>query len=501
MVLSVMLRFMIERVRKQFLEYRYELIALLVGAIIMVLEIVGARVIAPRFGSSVYVWTAVIGVILGALSVGYWYGGKMADRKATDQGLSVILVLSALVLLVSLLTREISMAIALVPGVDVRIQALAASVLMFAPVNFLMGMVSPYVAKLKISHLATAGSSVGRLYAAGTVGSIVGTFAAGYWLIALMGSRTLGLSLILGLLVASFMASHKGMLWQRLVLAAAVIGLLFTPPFERATYADIRLVYDGDSAYTRWQVVETEKEGRVSRLLISDWMVAQSGIYVDKPEEPLFDYIRAFMRVAEANGPKKVLLIGGGTYTLPMMLTNKYPDSRIDVVEIDPKLDEVATRFFDYKASERIRLVHADGRTFLNENREQYDLILIDAFSSMVPPFQLTTREAVQRLAHSLAPDGVVAVNLIGARVGELSAFTNAEYATYLDRFKNVEVMMAGSAIAANVRQNLILIAGYEGQRVEKVKRALGSAVTSELVPGRVLTDDFAPVEQMTALH
>jgi hypothetical protein len=174
------------------MRYRYELIAVLNGAIIMVLEIVGARIIAPHFGSSVYVWTAVIGVILGVLSAGYWYGGRLADRHASDRGLSLILGLAALVLLVSLLTRELSLGLAETLGGDIRLQALVAALLIFAPANFLMGTVSPYLAKLRITELSTAGSSVGGLYAAGTAGSIVGTFAAGYWLISVMGNRALG---------------------------------------------------------------------------------------------------------------------------------------------------------------------------------------------------------------------------------------------------------------------------------------------------------------------
>jgi spermidine synthase len=496
-----MLGAMMVRWRKVVLEYRYELIAVVNGAIVMVLEIVGARIIAPQFGSSVYVWTAVIGVILGALSAGYWYGGKLADQEATDRGLSVILGFAAAVLLVSLMVRELSLRVAGMLPSDIRLQALVAALLLFAPTNFLLGTVSPYLAKLKIATLDTAGASVGRLYAAGTFGSIVGTFAAGYWLVAWLGNRALGLWLVVGLVAASLMAYRRRLVWQRAALGLVAVGLLLTPPLERLSPGVGRtLVYDGDSAYTRWQVQDVTFKGRTRRLLTSDRSASQSGVYLDNANEPVFGYTRAFMVVAQAVKPKRVLVIGGGTYTVPRMLVQADPAVRVDVVEIDPKLDELATQYFGYKADVRVRVVHADGRTFLNANRTQYDLVLMDAFSSVVPPFQLTTREAVERLAQSLAPRGVVAVNLISAREGTEGGFARAEYATYREQFGQVELVPTDTRVPAERRQNLVLIATQDGAREQLVQTAFGDN-GRQPVPGRVLTDDYAPVEQMTAVR
>jgi predicted O-methyltransferase YrrM len=488
---------MIGRFWKWYSAYRYELIAVLNGAIIMVLEIVGARIIAPPFGSSVYVWTAVIGVILGALSLGYWYGGKMADRGASDRGLAVILVLAAAVLLMSLLTREVTLALAVAVGGDIRLQALAAAVILFGPANFLMGTVSPYLAKLRIANLATAGASVGRLYAAGTLGSIVGTFAAGYWLIAVLGNRALGLWLVVGLIVASLMAERRRWVWQRTAVAVAVGVLMVLPRFEQARAGQAPLLYDGDSTYARWQVLEVPYKGQPARLITSDWNAVESGMFVNEPGRPAFDYIERFLNVAEAmGGPRRVLVIGGGTYTLPRMLLERYPGTMVDVVEIDPKLDELAAHFFGYKPDPRVRVIHEDGRTFLNGNQEVYDVVFIDAFASTVPPFQLTTVEAVERVARSLAPDGVVAVNLIAAQAGAGAAFAQAEAATYRARFAQVAVAPAVAGSAATARQNLILMAGRHAERVQTVVNRFGTG-RAEVGPGPVLTDDFAPVEQM----
>jgi spermidine synthase len=482
--------------------YRYELIAALNGAIMMVLEIVGARIVAPHFGSSVYIWTAVIGVILGAMSVGYWYGGKVADKGANDRGLGVILMMAAAVLLVSLVLKDASLAVATVMGTDIRLQALVAALLLFAPANFLMGMVPPYLAKLKVANVATVGVSVGRLSAAGTLGSIAGTFAAGYWLIAWMGNRTLGLWLVAALIVASLMAERRWWLWARVGMIAGVAAIIMAPELAPARAGIGTVQYDGDSAYSRWQVIDVLWGGRPARLLTTDTQAAQSGIYLDKPNEPLFGYIRRFMSVVEATGrPERVLIVGGGTYTLPKLILDKYPATRVDVVEIDPKLDEIAVRYFGYRSDPRLRVIHEDGRTFLNANKTKYDVVLMDAFSSTTPPFQLATKEAVEEVSKALVPTGVVAVNLISARTGDREAFGAAEYTTYGRVFNYVGVGPVDAALPAVSEQNLIMVAAHDEGRQKRVAAAVGATEQKSWATGLVMTDDFAPVEQMTAVR
>lgn len=479
-------------------QYRYELIAGLNGAIIMVLEIVGARIVAPHFGNSVYVWTAVIGVILGAMSAGYWYGGRVADKRASDRGLAVILSVGALVLLVCMLAKDLSLELATMVGRDIRAQALVAAVLLFAPANFLMGMVSPYVAKLRVADVATVGSTVGRLYAAGTLGSIAGTFVAGYWLISWLGNRTLGLWLVVALVAISLLANHRWW-WPMRVAMIVAVGALAWWPSTGAAAVGMQVRYDGDSAYARWRVADVDWAGRPARLLLSDGQTAQSGVYLDAPDEPLFGYVQSLMRVAGVVYPKRVLVVGGGTYTLPKLLAEKYEDAQIDVVEIDPKLDEIAQQYFGYIAEKRVRIIHEDGRTFLNRNREQYDLVLMDAFSAMVPPFQLTTREAVQEVERALAPKGLAAVNLIAAPKGERARFGAAELATYGERFSEVALGPVNPGVPTELEQNLILVAGQSIEAVRAAAQAVGAEPARRPLTGLVLTDDFAPVEQMTA--
>ncbi len=208
--------------------YRYEIIAALSGATVMILELVGARMMAPFFGTSTYVWTAMIGVILGALSFGYWYGGRLADRGATDKGLMLILISASLVTALGLILQSQLFPLVASLRLDVRISAIISALLLFAPASALLGIVSPYVAKLKLSSLKTAGSSIGRRYAAGTIGSIVGTFLTGYWLIALLGNFTLGIVVVITLVLISFIAERHLIVIPRIIGLVALGGLLYS---------------------------------------------------------------------------------------------------------------------------------------------------------------------------------------------------------------------------------------------------------------------------------
>lgn len=160
-------------------KYRYECITAVSGGVVMILELVGARMIAPYFGTSFYVWTAMIGVILGALSFGYWYGGRVADKNPNDTALMKVIVLASFAILVSLIMQEMLLSSIAGARVDIRLGALLGAIVLFAPAAILLGIVSPYVARLRLDTIASAGQSIGRLYAAGTFGSIV-TFLAGY---------------------------------------------------------------------------------------------------------------------------------------------------------------------------------------------------------------------------------------------------------------------------------------------------------------------------------
>jgi predicted membrane-bound spermidine synthase len=191
-----------------------ELVVFACGALVMTFEIIGSRILSPFLGASTYIWTSLIGVILASLSVGYWLGGRIADKRPDVKYLaSILLVASGLISLTALIKEIIlSMIAGLSAGLEVK--TLIAAVLLFSPASVCLGFVTPFAVRLRMTSLATTGQTVGRLYALSTVGSIVGTFAAGFFLIPFVGSvRTLYLIaatlLGLSLLLARSLRSHR----------------------------------------------------------------------------------------------------------------------------------------------------------------------------------------------------------------------------------------------------------------------------------------------------
>jgi spermidine synthase len=467
---------------------RYELIAAVVGAAVMMLELIGARMVAPFFGTSIYVWTAMIGVILGALSIGYAYGGKLADRRPNDNSLMRIVVIAAAAIYCCVVVQEALLRQIAHLAIDVRLATLVAALLLFAPAAILLGVVSPYVARLKLSSLKTAGQSIGRLYAAGTAGSIVGTFLAGYWLIGWFGNRTLGFALVLLLVVLSLAAERREWLVQRLVIAAlALFGLILPVSAPQGVLADV------DSAYSRYIVSET-KDASPRRLLATDPFSIQSEQYIDDPEIMALPYAERFMRIVSATKPENVVVIGGGAFTFPGGVANQYPKTKVDTVEIDPKLTDIARQYFNYSPAPNERIFNEDGRVFLNRAESgRYDIAFLDAFSSLTPPYQLTTREATQAVERLLKPNGLAVANVIATYD---DPYGRAMAATYRSVFKTVDIYPVEPNQKPDTRQNLIVVMTNNEKQRDRARKAIATPAIS-ISPGSVLTDDFAPVEQL----
>lgn len=168
-------------------KYILDIIILLAGAITMVFEIVGSRVMGPYFGASIFVWTSLIGVIMGSLSLGYWLGGQLSEKQSSFQFLSWMLLLAGFFIFLNAIGHDYVITRIIKYIADFRLKTLASAIVLFAPASIFLGMVLPYAIKLKIETIRTSGSIIGNLYALSTIGSIIGTFMAGFILVPAFG--------------------------------------------------------------------------------------------------------------------------------------------------------------------------------------------------------------------------------------------------------------------------------------------------------------------------
>ena len=469
----------------------------------MIVELDGSRIIAPYFGTSLYVWTSIIGVILGSLSLGYWWGGKLADKKPELKSLSKILFIAGLSIGALAILKDPLLANLQDSIKDIRYGSVVSSILFFALPSIMLGMVSPYAAKLKIKALTNSGSTVGNLYAISTVGSIIGTFLAGFYLIPAMGNTRI-LILVSAILIVISIYAYVGALVKKLAIMALLFlfaGLsIFSDDLNvKAGYLDI------DSQYNRILVspAKDSATGRPIRTLYTDPFGIQSAMFTDADNDLVFKYAKYFRLATHFNPEiKKALMLGGGAYTFAHDFLEKNPSATIDVVEIDPAFTKVAQDYFNLKDDPRMKIIHEDGRIFLNQNEEKYDVIYIDTFKSLTPPFQLTTKEAVQKTYDRLNDGGVVMINLVSSINGGKSEFLKALNSTYLTVFPQVYVLPIISA-KTDVSQNIIMVAIKSEQKPiftsndAKENNYLSHVYEGKIGEGKILTDDYAPVENL----
>ncbi len=486
-------------------KFNLEIIVFISGAAVMIFELVGSRVLAPVLGTSLYVWAALIGVVLGMLSAGYLAGGRLADRHANYGALAGLLFGASVSVLFSAVFKDSVLELAWqIP--DLRLKALCSSFALFGLPSFFFGTISPYAAKLKLSDLTRAGADIGMLYGISTLGSIAGTFAAGFFLIPYFGSTNMLYSLAVMLALTSFFAYGGAYRKVRIViLAVALTAQAGSLSFSRA--AESRGFLRTDTPYANITIRDSidGRTGRPIRLIQTDPFGIQGAVFTDKDDAPVFDYIRFFRLAGDyAAGAGKYLVIGGSAYALPKDILRRDPGARTDVVEIDPVITSLAQKYFSLPEDPRLAIYHEDGRTFLNRHPAGYDAVFMDAFNSALSiPFQLTTREAVQRVYEALDSEGVAIVNMISALEGDAGRFFRAEYRTYKEFFPRVDVYMVNRLMDPAKPGNLILVASKSEDSAARGAIVAGD-LSNNLYTGKIdqdvpiLTDDLAPVERYT---
>jgi spermidine synthase len=520
------------------------------GGALLGLEIASSRVLAPFFGNSLYVWGALIGVVLAGLSTGYWFGGVVADRYPKPALLIGVLGVGGLLVLAIPFVDGwvLDRVVAWDPGP--RLNPLVATVALFGLPSFVLGTASPVAVRLLARSIENLGHTAGRLFAISTAGSIAGTFATAFWLIPELGTDQVLASAAVALLLAAAGVALVERLAVAFVLAlalagvsvAAVISLAptsgdtvaasqlrnWSPVYRRQASGQLGGFEDDQSGYT---IVHT-KDSQYHRIAVVDDDTArylrfdssfQSGMYLDDPYKTRFGY-SDYLQLPFAYRPqtKRVLYIGLGGGSAPKRTWRDFPDVQVDVVELDPEVVNVAYRYFELPRDPRLKVDVEDGRRFLAGHDGPWDAIVIDAFYSDSIPFHLATREFLELAQSRLAPGGTVATNIIGAVRGPDSRLFRSMLRTYRSVFPTVSIHPVSAVAGKNldVVQNVILVAGDAAAPSKEFllerwgelrRRSPGAPDLTVAIRGRVdapvstadvpvLTDDYAPTDALLLL-
>ena len=433
------------------------------------LEILAGRIVAPSFGSSIYTWGSIIGVFLAALGYGYHRGGQRAAERASTRALVIILLGTAAYVAGVLAFAGIVMEAADAFSVPPRMAPLLPVTLLFGPPVYLLGLISPYAAELVDAD--SVGDASGRVYALGTIGSIVGAFGTTFLLVPYtsIAVAELGFGLLLVVTAVWLVwrdragGQDRGQLFLRGFLVVVVLtggfvvhdnGLALTGDVVERTQTPYQelVVVDRDARATG--------DGRTVRTLYLDG-TPQSATYLEAgvpvDDEYVFDYTKYFhLSVVMQDDVDRVLFVGGGGFSGPRRFLAEYPNVTVDVVELDPAVIAVAREHFGVGDSPRLNVYEADGREFLADTDRTYDVIVLDAYRKDRVPFHMTTFEFMELAASHLDDDGVLVANVISAADGPGSQFYRAQYATLDGAFPHV---YAFPTVGGPVVQNVELVA------------------------------------------
>ncbi len=465
----------------------------------MCLELIGSRLFAPYLGTSIFVWTSLIGIILGALSLGYWWGGRLSDDKPEPAVLSRIILFAAAWTAALAFTNEFAIVTIQIFVPQVQLWTIVATIVLFGVPSVLLGMVLPYAVRLKMTTVQHSGETVGGLSALSTLGSIAGTFFTGFFLLSFLNTVACVLFVAFLLLAASFLAAPLSWRGVKLVLAALLVAG-FTQADSFAAYVKGPGFVDVNTRYNRVWIYDVQGRSPYRMMQINESFDSAMYLTTDR----LANRYTQFYDLGRHFKPdfKHALMIGGAGYSYPKEYLKKYAPATIDVVEIDPEITELARKYFGLVDDPRLRIIHEDARTYLNRTKEEYDLIFGDAYKSGSVPFQLTTVEAARKMHGALSSDGVVVLNLISSIEGENGRFLRAEVATFKTVFPHVLVYPTDRLEDAAGIQNVMLVALKSPAKPKlygkdaELNELLFNVWLKEIAPSDVLTDSFAPVDR-----
>lgn len=485
------------------------------GGAILVVEITATRILSPYFGNTIYTVSAVISVILGALSLGYWRGGIRADKEPRNDKFFLLVSQSGLGLFLMYVLMNILLPV-FANFFSIRIGPLFWSLLLFFFPSYIMGMLSPFAITLLSKERGDEGLGTisGRMFFWSTFGSILGSLLTGFLFIPHFGvsaiiATTTALVLLLGCAgrVACDPNSASRVLTETLFVIITIFAIHYVVKEDlRASF-----VYARDGIYERLVVHDGWYEGVPARFFLQD-RSSSGAMYLDGSGSPFGYPSYATLYRAWKPDMKRALVVGAGIFTIPKYFHKERPDAIVDVVDIEPGLRDIAEHFFSLPPATEIVSHVGDGRRFIADTKEPYDVIFSDVYYSLYSiPAHMTTQEFFGGAKNKLTENGIFLANIIGANRDSEHSLLYSEIRTMKSVFPNMYVFAVEDPGNPMI-QNFVLVGVNGGEHVSAREIAekfpddpiLLHLPDHELTPSDeflarypILTDDHAPVEYL----
>jgi spermidine synthase len=477
--------------------YLYVLV-FVVGSASLGAEIAAARLMAPFFGASTIVWANTIGVVLVALSIGYWLGGRIGDRHPHLRGLCLLVlaaaVLIAIVPFVAQPFFEVSVDALDEISAGAFVGSLVAVLFLVAVPVILLGACSPYAIRLAIPDVEHSGRVAGRLYAISTAGSLIGTWLAALVLIPLVGTQRTFVAFAL----AIALVAAAGLGWRYVAVPAALAGVAAIPVGTVKGTDDGEILFEGETEYQYVRVIEEPDGDRLLELNEGQAVhsMLRPGTYLTGD---VWDGYLTLPFAALAEPPERIAILGNAAGTTARAYGRYFPDTAVDGVEIDGELTGIGERYFDLD-NPNLTTYHEDARPWLRRADGDYDVIMVDAYRQPYIPFYLASREFFELARDRLAPGGVVIVNA-GHPEGnddleKVLARTMSEvFPTVLrDPLEPTNTLLLGAEAPASA-EHLRSVAPRLPADLRDLATRQANRLGPRLEGGTVYTDDRAPVE------
>lgn len=481
------------------------------GMSVMAVELGASRLMAPYFSSSQIVWTVIIGVIMIAMAIGNLWGGKMADKSKSPDKLYGRLILAAIwIALIPFVGRWLIAGITVVLALFVTSNflvwaALCACLVIFAFPCVLLGTVTPSLTKFTVENLDDTGKTVGRLNALNTIGSIIGTFLPTFVTIPAVGTAATflifaGVLACIGLVY--FIAGRKRTI-KGIISIITIVGLCFAVPGYSFAFWQDDIALEDESIYNYLQVTDNDYQTVLSTNVL--FGVQSIRVKGEGFTNMYYDYalaapVMAGMTGADNEG-RAMMILGMGSGTYASYCTELFPGTHIQGAEIDRKIVDISTEYFDLPES--VEVAVADGRAYLTASEEQYDVIMVDAYQDITIPFQLSSVEFFTQVSEHLKEDGVMVVNLNMAsdREGSINDYLCDTMASVFRHVYTADVPgnTNREVFCTNSDDMLALFEASRAQVEREDYRAIlenvGADLTEYQAGDLILTDDKAPVE------